>query len=96
MDVRIGFKMTFAVPSPTPMLLLLYVHPEITSFLRNPERIEIVTQSGMEVPIEDYFDSFGNRSARILAPAGRLTLSYENIIQRSATAIHTDLDIGDL
>ena len=83
MDVPIGFKMTFTVPVPTPMILLLYVDQEAEASLRKPEQIEIQTESGIQVPIEDYLDAFGNRSARIVAPAGRLTLSYDNIIERS-------------
>lgn len=82
MYVRIGFKMTFIVPMPTPILMLLYVHPDIAAALRSPERLEIETEIGVEVPIEDYLDAFGNRAARILAPAGRLTLWYDNVIQR--------------
>ena len=83
MDVKIGFKMTFAASMPTPMHLLLYVHPEIASDLTHPEEINILSDSGIAVPIEDYVDFFGNKSARILAPAGRFTITYDNIISRS-------------
>ncbi len=81
--IRIGFKMTFVTPSPTPILMLLYVHPEIASDLREAESVEIETESGVAVPAEHYLDSFGNHAARILAPEGRLTLRYDNVIARS-------------
>src|SRR5580704_10679931 len=82
MHVRIGFKMTFITPSPTPILMLLYVHPEVASGLQDTERVEIETEYGGDVPIENYLDAFGNRGARIYAPTGRLTLRYDNIIER--------------
>ena len=50
--------------------------------VRSPESLEIETESGVEVPVEDYLDAFCNRAARILAPAGRLTLRYDNVIER--------------
>lgn len=83
MRVHIGFKMTFITPSPTPILMLLYVHPEIASELTEPEQIEIETEEGQQLPIEHYLDAFGNHAARILAPTGRLTLRYNNVIERS-------------
>jgi transglutaminase-like putative cysteine protease len=82
MDIRIGFKMTFVTPGPTPILLLLYVHPEEAGDLHHPQRLEISTQSGREIPLEHYTDSFGNPAARITAPEGQLTLSYDNVITR--------------
>ena len=83
MHIRIGFKMTFVAPSPTPILMLLYVHPEIASGLREAEQVEIQTESGVYVSTEDYLDAFGNHAARILAPTGRFTLRYDNTIVRS-------------
>jgi transglutaminase-like putative cysteine protease len=74
--------MTFVTPSPTPILMLLYVHPEIASCLTKSERVEIDTETGSYVSTEDYLDAFGNHGARIYAPTGRLTLSYDNIIER--------------
>ena len=69
-------------PAPTPILLLLYVHPDVAGSLLRPERLEVETESGAAVMIEDYIDAFGNRAARIFAPAGRLTLGYDNIVER--------------
>jgi transglutaminase-like putative cysteine protease len=80
MDLRIGFEMTFAVPAPTPMLLLLYVRPEVAHLLHEPERLLVEPA----VPVEDYIDGFGNRAARIVAPAGRLTLRYDTHFTASA------------
>jgi len=82
MLIRIGYRITFVTPSPTPILMLLYVHPEIAGSLIYPETVEIETENGKAAPVEDYLDAFGNHCARILAPTGRLTLKYDNIIER--------------
>jgi transglutaminase-like putative cysteine protease len=74
--------MTFRASAPTPMVLLLYVHPDVASDLRSPEWIEVETETGVAVPVDGFVDAFGNRAARIVAPAGRLTLHYDNTIER--------------
>ena len=76
MQIRIGYEFAFEVCQPTPMQLMLYVHPERAGDLRNPE--EIVVEPA--VPLEDFIDGFGNRSARILAPAGVVRIRYDNVI----------------
>src|SRR5436309_3430596 len=46
MDIRLGYELSFEVPRPTPMQLMLYVHPEQASRLRQPERIDLA-QGGL-------------------------------------------------
>jgi transglutaminase-like putative cysteine protease len=75
MLIRIGYELVFEIPAPVPMLLMLYVHPEQAAVLREPERLVIEPA----VPVRDYIDSFGNRVARIVAPAGFLRLTYNNL-----------------
>jgi transglutaminase-like putative cysteine protease len=70
MFIRIGYDLIFEVPAPTPMLLMLYVHPSRQRDLEGPERIFIEP----DVLIEDYIDWFGNKAARIVAPAGQLRI----------------------
>jgi transglutaminase-like putative cysteine protease len=77
MRIRIGHELVFEVPQPTPMLLMLYVHPDAASALQEPERITV----DPAVPLEDILDWFGNRAARIVAPAGSLRLSYDNVVE---------------
>jgi transglutaminase-like putative cysteine protease len=57
------------------LVLMLYVHPDQRSVLRNPEKIEVEPALAMH----DFIDSFGNRAARVAAPAGRLRLFYDNV-----------------
>src|SRR5260370_639400 len=82
MEIRLGYELSFEVPRPTPMQLMLYVHPEQASRLRQPERIEIEPATA----VEDFVDEFGNRAARILAPAGTVRVRYDNVIDVSGRA----------
>ena len=79
MLIRIGYDIAYEVSAPTPMLLMLYVHPERAGDLREPERL--ITEPGVE--IEDFADSFGNRCAKIVAPPGLMRLTYDNVIEDS-------------
>ncbi len=76
MQIRIGYDLGFEVPQPTAMQLMLYVHPDRAGTLRQPERIVVEPA----VAVEDFVDWFGNRAARILAPAGHLRIRYDNVI----------------
>lgn len=77
MLIHIGFDLTFDVPAPVSMMLMLYTHRERASSLRKPERL-VVEPS---VPVHDFIDSFGNRAARVLAPTGKLRLTYDNVVE---------------
>lgn len=79
MLIKIGYDIVYEVPAPTPMVLMLYVHPSRAASLQKPERL--VTDPA--IPVEDFFDSFGNRCARIVAPRGDLRLTYENVVEDS-------------
>jgi transglutaminase-like putative cysteine protease len=78
-QIRIGFDLSFEVPQPVPMQLMLHVHPEQAGLLRQPERIVMEPA----LPVEDFFDWFGNHAARIFAPAGHLRVRYDNVISDS-------------
>ena len=71
MEIRLGYELSFEVPRPTPMQLMLYVHPEQASRLRRPERIEIEPATA----VEDFVDEFGNRAARLPNQSTKLSTS---------------------
>src|SRR5258708_26448906 len=75
MLIKIGYELIFDIPVPVPMLLMLYVHPDQAGVLQRPERLQIFP----EVPVYNQVDQFGNRVGRILAPAGKLRLTYDNV-----------------
>lgn len=79
MLIKIGYELVFDIPAPTPMVLMLYTHPDHAHVLERPEYIGIEP----DVPLQGYTDSFGNRCARIVAPAGKLRLTYDNVARDS-------------
>ena len=81
MQIRIGYELGFEVPRPTAMQLMLYVHPDQAGALQCPETIVVEPT----VPAEDFIDAFGNRAARIVAPAGTVRIRYDNVIDDPGT-----------
>ncbi len=79
MLIKLGFDIEFELRGPTPMVLMLFVHPSRVADLRAPEELVIEPQ----IPVSSYTDLFGNRCARILAPAGHLRLALETLIEDS-------------
>jgi len=79
MKICIGYELIFECPKPTPMILTLNVHST-----RVPDLIvsdHVVADP--PIPIDTCFDSYGNQSARILAPRGMLHLSTDAVINDS-------------
>lgn len=79
MIIKIGFDIQFELAAPTPMILMLYVHPSRQADLRAEEKI--LVEPG--VPLTDFTDLYGNRCARLLAPAGEIRFSLETFIEDS-------------
>ncbi len=73
MRIRAGYELSYECPQPTPMLLALNIHPS--------RRVDLLTNQVLRytpsVRSHDYTDAFGNICTRIVAPAGRLTISTE-------------------
>ena len=95
--IRIGYEISYECPNPTPMLLVLSVHPSRHTDLLTPHRIVF----DPPVASADYRDTFGNICTRILAPAGRLTISSDLIVADPGTPdiVAADAEqhpIGDL
>src|SRR4029434_1461034 len=68
--IKVGFEISYAAAQPTPMVIMLSIHPSRFSDIVGTERI--VAEPG--VPIGFYRDSFGNVCGRLVAPAGGVTL----------------------
>src|SRR4051812_26272463 len=79
MQIRVGFEMAYACPQPTPMLLVLNVHHSRASDLVRPDLV-LTTPA---VPLLAYRDLFGNWCSRIVAPAGRIVISTEAVVNDS-------------
>ena len=79
MLVRLGYEMVFQVPAPTPMLLMLYIHPSRAASLRAGDWIHVEPHA----PVEIYTDAFGNYCGRLVAAAGKLRLWNSTLIEDS-------------
>lgn len=77
MDIRIGFEIVTKQTSPTPMVLLLNVYPEVANHLLRPDTLVV----SPDIPKHEYVDSFGNRCVRLVAPAGPVTFSCDALIE---------------
>lgn len=84
------FDIQFRLPSPAPMVALLHLHPSLEPRLRSGNELVVEHLTSLAdgltadpkylVSSTDYIDSFGNRCARFLAPAGHLRLSGSSVI----------------
>ena len=76
MFIRIGYDIVFDLPAPTPMLLMLNVHPSRFGSLRGPEKLSIEPF----VPTTQYVDAFGNTCGRIVAMPGQVRFQNDAIV----------------
>ncbi len=67
MQIRAGYEIEYECAQPTPMLLVLSIHPSRFADLSTPHLI----QFDPPIPSSNYEDGFGNICTRIVAPAGR-------------------------
>ena len=88
MRIRAGFEITYDCPQPTPMVLMLQVHPSRLQDVVGPHRIDFAPA----LDAADYRDGFGNVCTRIVAPPGRTTFSADFIVQDSGTPDPVVLD----
>ena len=79
MLIRAGYEITYDCPAPTPLLLLLNVHPSRQADLITPDLV----RNDRRAPMTQHIDAFGNISTRVLAPEGRITFSNDFIINDS-------------
>lgn len=75
--LRIGCELTYRLPGPTPMIVLLTVHHSRASDLERPDLI-VTTPA---VPIESWRDGFGNWCCRLVAPGGVFVLGTDSVIR---------------
>ena len=76
MKIHAGYEISYECPQPTPMILMLSVHPSRFPDLLTEDRMRLDPPT----PTNTYHDSFGNFCHVISAPAGRLTLSTDFLV----------------
>jgi transglutaminase-like putative cysteine protease len=77
MFLKVGYEIAFDSPLAAPMLLMLYLHPSRESTTIRPDRLRITPS----VPLQEYYDGYGNRCGRIVAPPGLITFRNEAIVE---------------
>lgn len=96
MLIHIGYDIGLEFQAPTPLLLLLDVHAS--------RRRDVIFEDHLTAPIivvERGLDLYGNRTQRLLAPAGPLHLSYRAVVRDSgllddAPANALEVPVSDL
>jgi transglutaminase-like putative cysteine protease len=79
MRIKIGYDLIFEAPGPTPMLLMLYVHPSREKDLEEPEKLKLEPN----LRVDNFLDGFGNKVGRIAIPQGPLRITHEVMIRDS-------------
>jgi transglutaminase-like putative cysteine protease len=79
MRIRVGFEFTYEFVAPTPMVLMLNVHPSRATDLIKPDQLRTTPT----LPMTRYVDAFGNICTRLTAPKGRLDLSTDAVVADS-------------
>src|SRR5688572_10841682 len=69
-QIRAGYDIGYECPQPTPMLLMLSIHPSRERDLITPHKIAF----DPTIRATEYRDSFGNICTRIVAPPGPLKI----------------------
>ena len=81
MHIRIGYELTYNCLQPTPMVLMLSVHPSRLADLVVAD--EMVAEPA--VAIHRYRDCFGNLCTRLSAPPGLIRLSASGVVKDRGT-----------
>ena len=79
MRIKAGFQITYDCPAPTPMLLMLNVHPDRQGHLEAPDTIRI----DRDVRLSSYVDAFGNLCSRVVLPQGCSVIAADFIAHDS-------------
>src|ERR1700712_1228338 len=77
MQIRVGYELVYDCPQPTPMVVMLSVHPSRAADLLNADQLRVQP----ELPITQYRDVFDNVCNRIVTPRGKLRLTSDCIVK---------------
>ena len=76
MQIRLGYELIYRCPQPTPMILNLNIHYTRAADLVRADNMF----TDPWVPLVLYRDGFGNWCTRLVAPAGRMRITADAII----------------
>jgi transglutaminase-like putative cysteine protease len=92
MLIRAGYQITYECPQPTPMLLMLSVHPSRAGDLAGPAAMTL----DPPLPVRHYADIYGNVGSRIAVPAGVITIASDFKINDSGAPDSVEPSAGQL
>jgi transglutaminase-like putative cysteine protease len=88
--IKSEFDIQFHLPLSTPMIAMLHLHPSLDERLTAPGTLKVEhiaraseREGTLQLAVEEYLDSFGNRCSRFTAPAGAIRLSGTSILNAS-------------
>jgi transglutaminase-like putative cysteine protease len=79
MLIRVGFDVAFQFEEPTPLVAMGHIHPTLAARVRKQECLLVRPTAAMA----EYRDGYGNRCVRLTAPAGRVVLRNDAIVEDS-------------
>ncbi|HEY9825408.1 MAG TPA: transglutaminase family protein [Stenomitos sp.] len=79
MLIHFGYEIIFNLPQSIPLLLKLYTHPSVADKLKQPEQLQLWPNTDFN----EFYDDFGNRCVRVLAPQGQLRIWNDAVIEDS-------------
>ena len=77
MRLRVGFELAYRCDQPTPMVLMVSLHPSEQHKRLSPEVLRVDNGT----PVRSYHDMFGNLCHRLVAPAGVTTFSSDFLVR---------------
>jgi transglutaminase-like putative cysteine protease len=77
MQIRVGYEITYENVQPTPIVFMLGVHFTRQCDLIVPDHLN----TEPAVPVAHYYDSYGNRCSRVVAPRGQLRVSTDAVVE---------------
>jgi transglutaminase-like putative cysteine protease len=79
MEIKVGFEIAYTAAQPTPMVIMLSIHPSRGQDIVGSE----IIRADPDVSIGFYRDSFDNICGRLVAPAGGVVLHGNALVRDS-------------
>lgn len=92
MLIRLGYEIALEFPQETPVVTALEIHPD----RRHDVRWESGFNSSPQIATQTYADAYGNRCRRFVAPAGKLILRYDAVVNDSGLVDPVLMDAAEV
>jgi transglutaminase-like putative cysteine protease len=79
LQIRVGYELQYTFTQPTPVILTLTIHHSRAGDVIEPDRLH----TDPALPTRAYRDGFGNWCTRLVAPAGKLRIWSEALVNDS-------------